>query len=846
MLTLRNKYFRYQLIIFIIVLFKISLLQAENTSLVPCRIRDSANPDIFFMSLGNVQTPIADGFYDPLKDEVTLKDGKAIKNYFRDVLGIKYFKPIDKSKFPLPPSGWCSWYYYYQEINEEEIRKNAKWMAENLKDYGAVYVQIDDGWQGKGHGSGDNRDWETIDRRFPSGMDKLAKYIKGLGLKPGIWLAPHGQSSEEVVKQNKNVFLLKPDGTSASETWEGKFLLDPSTPESHEYLKKLFKKLSDWGYEYFKIDGQPIVVREYKEKLKFMKNPQEPEILYRKTLESIREAIGSGRYLLGCWGIPLEGIGIMNGSRTGGDVLLGWDGFKVALKATMDYYFLHNIAWYCDPDVMLLRPPLTIEEARAWATLQGLTGQALMASDRMMDLPPERVEILKKVFPALDIKPMDLFPSKRNKRIWDLKINHLGKNYDVVGFFNFGERESALIYLSWNEIGLPEKLIHIFDFWNSEYLGAWEKGISIEIPPKSSKVLTFLPDNGSIQLISTNRHITQGVPDLLSLKYNEKELSIEGKSNLIKNDPYELNFVFPRGKNFIVNKFVAEGLPFEIFNYQGWAKIRIVPSSTRAVSWKVFFSPSDFYDYPVSKPSEPWIDKYGIDWVIVKWYSNYYLNKGYQVYLNGRLLGFTPSNSFLIKNIDIEKEYRIDVKSVWENGRESEANGINFILKEFLPEEIYLSEMEPVYAKSGWGDVEMDRAVSGKPLSIKGKRFQKGIGTHSVSEIEYDLKGIFNYFSAKVGIDDGNRSEKGSVEFIVYGDGKELWRSGIMKKSDGIKEINMDIGGVKKLLLKVEDGGDGINYDHADWADARLVKGEKSKTSKKCETGTLKIGNLRF
>ncbi len=807
-----------------IFLFHFSFSQESNFNYIPCRIKDGANPELFLMTLGNVKTPISDGFYDPLKDEVILKDGNVIKNYFKDVLGIKYFKPIDKSRFPLPPSGWCSWYYYYQEINENEVGKNAKWIAANLKDYGAVYVQIDDGWQGKGYGSGDNRDWETIDRRFPSGMDNLAKFIKELGLKPGIWLAPHGQSSEEAVKRNKKVFLIKPDGTSASDTWEGKFLLDPSTPETHQYLKRLFKRLYDWGYEYFKIDGQPIVIREYKEKLKFMRKPDNPEILYRRTLDSIREAIGSGRYLLGCWGIPLEGIGIMDGSRTGGDVVLGWDGFKVALKATMDYYFLHNIAWYCDPDVMLLRPPLTIEQARAWATLQGLTGQALMASDRMIDLPVERVEILKKVFPALDIKPMNLFPSKKNKRIWDLKINHLDRNYDVIGFFNFGERESSLIYLGWNEIGLPERPVHVFDFWNSEYLGAWEKGICIEIPPKSCKVLTLLPDNGSIQLISTNRHITQGVPDLLYLKYNEEELSFEGKSNLIKNDPYELNFVFPRGKNFIVKRFTAEGLPFEIYNHQGWAKIRVVSSSTRPVSWKVVFSPSDFYDYPVSKPSEPWIDKFGFDWVIIKWNSNYYLNNGYQVYLNGELLGFTPSNSFLIKNLEIEKEYRGEVKSVWGNGRESDANGINFTLREILPEEMHLSEIEPIYAKSGWGDVEMDKAVSGRPISINGKRFEKGIGTHSVSEIEYDLKGIFTNFSAKVGIDDGNRSDKGSVEFIVLGDGKELWRSGVMKKSDGIKEIKLKIDGVKRLLLKVEDGGDGIDYDHADWADAKLIK----------------------
>ncbi len=79
---------------------------------IPARIRDGSNKDMFVMTLGNVSTEIADGIYDPSKDEVTLKDGSVLKNYYRDTLRVKFFKPIDKSIFPLPPSGLCTWYYY--------------------------------------------------------------------------------------------------------------------------------------------------------------------------------------------------------------------------------------------------------------------------------------------------------------------------------------------------------------------------------------------------------------------------------------------------------------------------------------------------------------------------------------------------------------------------------------------------------------------------------------------------------------------------------------------------------------------------------------------------------------
>ncbi len=67
---------------------------------IPCRIHDGTNPDLFVMTLGDVQTPIADGVFDPMKDEVTLKDGTVIPNYYRDVLGVKFYQPLDKSRFP--------------------------------------------------------------------------------------------------------------------------------------------------------------------------------------------------------------------------------------------------------------------------------------------------------------------------------------------------------------------------------------------------------------------------------------------------------------------------------------------------------------------------------------------------------------------------------------------------------------------------------------------------------------------------------------------------------------------------------------------------------------------------
>ncbi|HXD30371.1 MAG TPA: NPCBM/NEW2 domain-containing protein [Pyrinomonadaceae bacterium] len=797
---------------------------------IPARIHDGVNKDLTVMTLGDVHTNLADGVFDPVKDEVRLNDGTVKPNYYKGALGIKFFSPIDKSVFSLPPSGWCSWYFYFQEVSEEEIRNNARWISANLKEYGARYVQIDDGWQGAGHGLGENRDWTTIDKRFSGGMDKLAFDIKSMGLVPGIWLAPHGQSNASVIRNHPSVFLKKPDGTSAADTWEGKFLVDPSTAETQKYLAALFTTLSKWGYEYFKIDGQPIVIREFKAKKEFMKNQGvDSDELYRQTLNTIRGSIGHKRYLLGCWVVPLEGAGIMNGSRTGADVVLGWDGFKYAMRATTQYYFLHNIAWYNDPDVLVVRAPLPLEQARAWTTLVGLTGQALLTSDRLMDLSPDRVDLLRRVYPAVDIRPLDLFPSERNKHIWDLKVNHLGRNYDVVGLFNYDESKGNPLYISWKDLGLPAgKRVHVFDYWNKEYLGAWEQGISVDLAPASSRLLTLLAEEDHPQLISTSRHITQGWVDLISQKYDAKTNGYQGASHVIKNDPYEIRFVFPHQKNFALKRAVVTSrsgtLAATISNHQGWATIQFTPARSGEVTWRVEFEPAGSYHFPTREPGGLWAESAGPDGVNIRWSAGPQPAAGYQVYLNGALVGFTPANMFALRNLDPRASYTAEVKTVGQDSSTSEKSAsLKFTPLESAARETSLTELEVLSITPGWRQPELNRTYTGKGLFVAGKHFAAGIGMPTKSDIEFELRQAFETLQGSVGIDDQQGNE-GGAEFAVIGDGKELWTSGVIKKADGLKLLKVDVRGVRRLQLSVKNAANVNGRVHTDWLDMKVVK----------------------
>jgi len=81
-------------------------------------------------------------------------------------------------------------------------------------------------------------------------------------------------------------------------------------------------------------------------------------------------------------------------------------------------------------------------------------------------------------------------------------------------------------------------------------------------------------------------------------------------------------------------------------------------------------------------------------------------------------------------------------------------------------EKVYLSDLEPILAVQGWGNLGKDKSVKGLPLLIAGRKFNRGLGTHSNSKLVFDLQGKYKEFHAWTGIDDG-AEKSGSAIFRV-------------------------------------------------------------------------------
>jgi hypothetical protein len=139
----------------------------------------------------------------------------------------------------------------------------------------------------------------------------------------------------------------------------------------------------------------------------------------------------------------------------------------------------------------------------------------------------------------------------------------------------------------------------------------------------------------------------------------------------------------------------------------------------------------------------------------------------------------------------------------------------------------FVSDLEPaaVNEASYYGTKFVWRrnaSVSGGPLTLGGRVFERGLGVHSRSSLTYRLDKKFALLAGVIGLNDG-ASALGHVEFVVRGDGKELFRTA-MAAGDAPKPLRVNVAGVETLELFVDFGRNEDTGDHADWAELRLVK----------------------
>ena len=134
----------------------------------------------------------------------------------------------------------------------------------------------------------------------------------------------------------------------------------------------------------------------------------------------------------------------------------------------------------------------------------------------------------------------------------------------------------------------------------------------------------------------------------------------------------------------------------------------------------------------------------------------------------------------------------------------------------------WLDQADLSAMEQGWSAPHANFSCDSNDLSIAGKSYKRGVGTHAISKMMIDVHGTADRIKGACGVDDES-GEQATVEFYILGDGEILWDSKRMKKGYEARQFDVDISGIQKIGLYVSDAGDGIHYDHADWVNVRIT-----------------------
>jgi hypothetical protein len=273
-------------------------------------------------------------------------------------------------------------------------------------------------------------------------------------------------------------------------------------------------------------------------------------------------------------------------------------------------YFLNGRVWWNDPDCIMVREPLTIDEARAWASFVAVSGQLNLVSEFLPDLPKDRLDIYKRTLPNAPhfARPVDLF-QREMPRIWHAKFGDGEDRRDVVALFNWTPpkagpatqstameeptadkstkkmaAESPEIAIDMKQLGLPEDQKFVgFDYWANEFVPEFSGNRTFNIPPGSCRVISIVRVADHPQVIGTSRHVTQGGPDLVSVKWDAAAKTLIGKSKVIAGDDYEIR-IDPAGRK------VKSAGDAEVKQDGRFVRVLLHPQQTGEVSWAIAFA----------------------------------------------------------------------------------------------------------------------------------------------------------------------------------------------------------------------------------------------------------------
>lgn len=684
----------------------------------------------------------------------------------------------------VPPMGWNSWNCYGRDITDERIRTQAEAMVSSgLRDAGFLYLVIDDGWQGE---RGGVRDALQGAEAFPD-MPGLSAWVRGLGLRLGIYSTP----------------------------WERSY---QGRPGSLDHEQEDASQWAAWNISYLKYDWNPVDVAAAT-RMRDALAVQERGLVYSLS-NGVETSLGP------TWGE------LSNLWRTTRDITDTWESMATIGFGQAGLEAYAGPGNWNDPDMMVIgevgwgadqHPTrLTWDEQVTHVTLWVLLASPLMLGCDLTRLDDDTLSLLTNP----DVLDVNQDPAGvQASRAWsegsaEIWARPLTSGALAVGLFNRGETPLD-ITAPWSLLRLGGTQ-DVADLWSGERWEDVPEGVTLTVPPHGARLLrvgaaaqvapvpvgpleegaTVGEPFGYTFLSTGTRPFTWEVPDL------PPGLTLEGA--VITGTPTEAGtFDVP------VTVMNGAGETHDTF------RLVIRPAPVDGDTSLLLFHPGTLSLPPGESTSLRWSTENA---------TRVTVEPGIGEVAATGTVEVSPSTTTTY-TLTVEGQGGPLTRTVTVEVPEGPV-----LLGLTCPGRL-LPTNDPA-AWQGWSEAEEDVSILDRALSVGGERALHGIGTHSASRLVYDLGGRYAAFSARAGLDDDVSGTRGSAVFSVVLDGAIAWQSDVRTPTDPALDVYLDVTGVSTLELVVEDGGDTIDDDHADWLEPQLWPGASDDSASPPDTGT--------
>lgn len=427
---------------------------------------------------------------------------------------------MDKNSFALtPPMGWNSWDCYGASVREDEVRKNADFMAKHLLPYGWDIITVDIQWSEPQAAGTEYRNLAQLcmdeygrlipaENRFPSaaggqGFKPLADYVHSLGLRFGIHIM-RGIPRQAVyadlpIKGSSFTCRDAARGDSVCLWNMDMYGVEHETGAGQAYLDSIVELYASWGVDFIKCDDMTLLDA----RRGGLYHSHEAE-MYRKAIDKTGRAIVFSSSP-GTWNTDAHDCLVenLNMWRISDDFWDNWDSLLKQYGLLTDWNPYMGPGHFPDADMLPIGhlsvrfnnennasryTNLTRDEQYFMFSLWSIARSPLILGCEMTDMDEFSLSLVQNSDMILcnQHSTENRMLYRREKTgAWAAK----GENGEVwLGAFNLSDGDAASATLL-SELGLEDDGWNVVDVWTGEEIPVFQGVITVALRPHQGTLL---------------------------------------------------------------------------------------------------------------------------------------------------------------------------------------------------------------------------------------------------------------------------------------------------------------------------------------------------------------------